>query len=349
MPRGDLLALTSGGVWRLASSSGDALTPASFSARPQSYVGASNVQPMVTARSVLYVADRGSHIQEVGYQWESQAYQSDDISVLAPHLFDYNTVGQLAYTRAPLQVIWAVRSDGILLGLTHTPEHEVKAWHQHDTQGLFESVCSVAEGDEDGTYVIVQRQINGQTVRYGVRMHTRRFEELEDAFFLDCGLTYDGAPTAIINGLWHLEGMEVVALADGGVGPAQTVTNGTITLSAEASKVHIGLAYNADLETLPLATEALQAFGQGLVKNVNEVKMRVLQSSGIKAGPSFDALTEYRQRTDEPMGSPPALVSDVIGFKLPPKWQQNGAVCIRQANPLPLTVVSLTLEVETGG
>lgn len=349
VPLGDLLALTSGGVWRISASDGSALTPATLSVRPQSYVGASNVQPMVTSESVLYAPDRGSHIREVAYKWESQNYQADDISVLAPHLFDYKTIKQLAYSRAPLQILWAVRDDGVLLGLTHTPEHEVKAWHQHDTQGWFESVCSVAEGDEDGTYVVVRRLINGHTVRYIERMHTRQFDDVEDAFFLDAGLTYSGPAASTITGLWHLEGEEVVALAAGGVEAAQTVENGSITLSAEATPVHVGLGYNADLQTLPLASEALQAFGQGVVKNVNEVKMRVQQSSSIKAGPSFDALTEYRQRTDEPYGSPPNLVDGVIGFKVAPKWQQDGAMCVRQANPLPLTLVSLTTEVEVGG
>jgi hypothetical protein len=351
VPLGDLLALTSGGVWRIAPSGGEVLTPSSFSARPQSYVGASNVQPVVTNRSVLYVADRGAHIQEVAYKWETQTYQSEDASVLAPHLFDYKSVVQLAYSKAPFQTLWAVRDDGILLGLTHLPEHEVQAWQQHDTQGLFESVCAVAEGTEDGVYVLVKRTINGQTVRYVERQHSRHFDLLEDAFFVDAGATYDGAATSTITGLHHLEGMEVAILADGGVEPPQTVTGGTITLDAPASVVHVGLAYDADLQSMPLASEAMQAFGQGVVKNINEVKLRVLQSSGIMAGPSFDEdkLTEYRQRTDEPYGSPPALVNGVIGFKLSPSWQQDGSVCIRQSNPLPLTIVSMSLEVEVGG
>lgn len=349
VPLGDLLVLTSGGIWRIAPGSGEALTPSSFSARPQSYVGASNAQPVVTSKSVLYVADRGAHIQEVSYRWETQTYQSDDISVLAPHLFDYKGVVQLAYAKAPVQTLWAVRDDGILLGLTHMPEQEINAWHQHDTQGFFESVCAVAEGTEDGVYVIVRRAINGQTVRYVERLHTRQFTEVADAFFLDSGLTYEGAAATTISGLDHLEGEEVAILADGGVEPVQTVTGGQITLTAAASKVHVGLAYNCDLQTLPWGDERLMAMGQGLGKNINEAKLRVLQSSSVKLGPSFDKLTEYRQRSSEPYGSPPDLVTGTISVKPSPQWQEDGALCIRQAAPLPLTIQSMTLEVETGG
>lgn len=349
VPLDDLLALTSGGVWRIRSEG--ALTPSSISIKPQSYVGASNVQPAATNQSVIYVADRGQHAQEVSFKTDGRVsyYDVADISVLATHLFDYHSIVQLAYATAPVQTLWAVRDDGILLGLTHMPEHEVQAWHQHDTNGLFESVCAVAEGSEDGVYVIVKRTINGQTVRYIERMHSRQFDEVADAFFVDAGATYDGAAATTITGLHHLEGMEVAILADGGVEPAQTVTNGTITLQSEASTVHVGLAYTADAQSLPLASEALAALGQGMLKNVNRVDLRVLQSSGVKAGPSFDNLTEYRQRSQEAYGSPPELVSAMIGFAVEPKWQQDGTVCIRQANPLPLTIVSMSLEVQTGG
>lgn len=351
VPLGDLLALTSGGVWRIASTDNGALTPASFSARPQSYVGASNVQPIVTSNSVLYAPDRGSHIREVSYRWETQTFQADDISVMAPHLFDYQSIVQLAYSRSPLQTLWAVRGDGVLLGLTHMPEHEVKAWHQHDTQGAFESVCSIAEGDEDGVYVVVRRQINGQVVRYVERLHSRQFSTVADAFFVDAGLTYSGAPVTTISGLDHLEGMEVVALADGGVETAKTVTGGQIRLDAPATKVHVGLAYTCDIQTMPLALEAAAAMGQGTAKNINKALLRVYRSSGVSAGPSFGQLRPYDGAGggDDDFDDAAALEDSVLEIRLPPSWQRDGQLCVRQANPLPLTVLSMTLEVATGG
>lgn len=350
VPLDDLLALTSGGVWRISGAGGDVMTPSSFKAKPQSYVGASNVQPAASNDSVLYVAHRGAHIREVAYRWETQAYRSEDVSVLAPHLVDFHSIVQLAYSRAPQQLLWAVRDDGVLMGLTHMPEHEVKAWHQHTTQGLFESVCVVPEGDEDGVYVVVSRTVNGGAVRYVERMHSRQFVDLADAFFVDSGLTYSGAAATTISGLDHLEGEEVTILADGGVEPPQTVTGGAITLEAAASTVHVGLAYNCDLTTLPVALEAEAALGTGLVKNVVRAHLRVLNSSAVQVGPSFDRLQEYDQRsvTDD-YGSVPAPLSTVIDVTLSPKWAQEGSVCVRQANPLPLTVQSMALEMATGG
>lgn len=350
VPISDLLALTSSGVWKIAASDGGAITPATFSAKPQSNVGASNVQPVVTADAVIYAQDRGSHIREVAYKWESASYSATDISVLAPHLFDFKTVHQMADSTAPHQVIWGVRNDGVLLGLTYQPEHEVKAWHWHATDGSFMSVCSIPEGDEDGVYAVIHRVVDGQTLAYIERMHTRQFAQLDDAFFVDSGLTYNGTPVETIFGLWHLEGREVAILADGGVHPRRTVVNGTITLESPCSKVHVGLPYDCDFMTLPLAMEGVPAFGQGVPKNLNKVWLSLYRSSSIKVGPSFQKLREFVQRTvADDWGQAPAPHTGIAQVTLDAQWQQDGVLCLRQSDPLPVTVRGVTVEVSVGG
>jgi hypothetical protein len=165
---------------------------------------------------------------------------------------------------------------------------------------------------------------------------------------VDCGATYSGAPATVISGLTWLEGETVNILADGAVHRQLTVDNtGSITLDQAASKVQVGLPITADIQTLPMAFET-QAMGQGRQKNVDKVWLRVYESSGIFAGPSFDDLVEAKERTTEPYGTPPALKSQEIPIVLKPDWLDNGQVCIRQSDPLPLTLVSMTLEVTIG-
>lgn len=351
VPMGDLILLTSGGVWRVAANNSDAITPANISIRKRPGVGASNVRPVEADASVIYAQARGGRVQELRYEIGSDGtgggYRSRDISIIAPHLFDGYTIVDMTYTHAPTPTIWLVRSDGVLLGLTYVPDADVLAWHQHETDGSFESVTAVAEGDEDVLYAVVRRTINSRTVRYIEYLHSQRYAALEDWFGVDCGLTYDGSATTSITGLWHLEGKTVSLLADGAVLPQQVVTNGTLTLSQEASKVHIGLPVTADLETLPLMYQAA-AMGQGQVKNVNKVFMRVHRSSGGKVGPSTDRQREYKQRTTEPYGSPPNLVSKEIEVDLDPDWNSDGTVWVSQSDPRPLTILNMVLEVALG-
>lgn len=349
VPLSDLLLLTSGGEWKVTSDTRP-ITQLNIDYTPQDYIGASNVAPLVTASALLYGQDRGGRVRELQFNWQQQGYRSADISIMAPHLFDAYMLSSAAYVRAPSSIGWWTRSDGTLLGITYVQEHEVAAWHHHDTQGTFECACSTPEGAEDVLYVITNRTLNGRTVRSVERKRTRQFGTLPYAFFIDCGLTYIGAPATLISGLWHLVGMTVSILADGAVLPTQVVSAaGTITLDTAASVVNVGLSYTADFETLPLAMEQVMAAGQGMQKNINEVRIRLNNTSGVSAGPNTSRLAPMKQRTTETYGSPPALVSGVYRIVLSPSWNADGTLCIRQTDPLPITVLSMVLDTAEGG
>lgn len=435
VPLTELILLTGSAEWRVTSVNSDAITPTTISVRPQSYVGASNSQPVIINNSMVYAAARGGHVRELGYNWQANGFVTGDLSLRAAHLFDNYTIKDMGFSKSPLPIVWFVSSTGNLLGLTYVPEQQLGAWHWHDTDGTFESVATVAEGTDDVVYCVVKRKVNGQDVRYVERMGNRVYEDPRESFFVDAGATYDGRNTTsetmtlsggttwkkgelvtvtsstakfnpppstsdiddavffnldgqiypctihavlsatqaqvkigrdipvsiqnvastawelarnTISGLTWLEGKTVSILAGGAVHPRRVVTGGSITLDRAQAVVHIGLPYESDLETLPLSLQA-EAFGQGRVKNINHAWLRVFQSSGIFVGPDEDNLVEAKQRTTEPYGTPPALKSQEIKLMLSPKWQDNGQVFVRQQDPLPLTVVGLTIEVSIGG
>lgn len=198
-------------------------------------------------------------------------------------------------------------------------------------------------------YHVVQRTIDGAPRRYIERRASRRFVDLADAFFVDCGARYDGPPiTALSTGLSHLEGKTVAILGDGAVQPQQVVTGGTITLERPFSKIVVGLPIVADAQTLPFSLE-IQGYGQGRPKNINEVFLRLFKSSNVKIGPSFGRLREAKMRTYEPPGSPPSLFTGTVDITSDAEWQDEGQLCLRQDEPLPLTVTSLSMEIAVGG
>lgn len=350
IPLSDLILLTAGGEWRVFTGSGEPVTASTVIARPQSYVGANNVQPVVTSLSAIYVSAQGSKFRELIYSADGVgSYKSEDLSVLIPHLTNGQTIVDLAFSRGPTPLVWATRGDGALLGLTYLPEQVVRAWHQHHTiNGSFESVCCVAENNEDVLYTVVRREINGASVQYIERLNTQLFASLEDAFFVDSGLAYDGAPTNTVGGLYHLEGETVAILGDGAVFPNQVVVDGRVTIDQPVSKMHIGLPITATFTTLPLAVEGSSTGGPSFAKNVTKAWLRVNQSSGVFIGPDLDNLTEHKQRTDEPYGSPPRMANGEIEIPITGTWSRDGSISIQQRAPLPLTVQSITLEVALG-
>ena len=434
VPLQQLMLLTSAAEWRVSPVNSDAITPTTISVRPQSYIGANNVQPSIVNNSMVYCAARGGHVRELGYSWQSNGYITGDLSLRAAHLFDNYEISDMCYSKSPHPLIWFISSTGYLLGLTYVPEQQIGAWHWHDTDGTFESCANVAEGAEDHVYVVVKRTVNGNSVRYVERMASNAFDSIDDCFFVDSGLTYDGnnttattvtvsggtlwgptelltitASTSIfaypattdvgdafvftatdgtqyrltiescssttvvqarsdkvlavafrnvpisngafarnsVGGLSHLEGKTVSILADGAVMPRKVVVGGSVSIDRAAVKIHVGLQYLSDLQTLPLAIN-IEAFGQGRVKNINQAWVRVFRSSGLFVGPTADKLTEAKMRTNEPYGSPPSLRSDEISVNITPTWAQGGQIYIRQADPLPLTVVGVTIEAVVG-
>lgn len=347
VPLSQLIALTESTEFRVTSVNSDALTPTSISVKPQAYVGSSEVQPLISNSSMVYVASRGGHVREMGYNWQASGFTTGDLSIRAAHLFEDDRVVDMAQAKAPVPMIWCVMDNGSLVGMTYLPEQNISAWHRHDTKhGSFESVAVVPEGEEDALYAVVRREINGQTVRYIERMHKRYFEDLQDAFYVDCGATYRGAETSTISGLTWLEGEEVAILANGKVLPNQVVTDGKVSLSEPATVVHVGLPIEADIETLPTVLSLQDgSYGMGHMKNINEIWARVYKTSGFWAGPTFDSLTEYKQRTSENYGSPPELMDKELALTTFANWSDTGAVCIRQPYPLPMTLVSLCYEI----
>lgn len=347
VPIGDLMLMTNAAEWRV--STDGAVTPTSISVRPQSYVGCGYAQPLVVNNVMVYAEGRGGHVRELAYSRESQGYLSGDLSIRSPHLFDNKVIVDAAYARAPFPICWFVNDEGALLGLTYIPEQQVYAWHRHDTAlGAFESVCCVPEGGEDAVYVLVKRTIDGGDVRYIERMAGRFYGTLEDAFFVDCGLTYSGAATNTVSGLDHLEGCTVSVLANGAVQPQQVVTGGSITIPVSATKIHVGLPVTADIKTLP-PTIQVEAYGQARQKNINKVWLRLYRSSGIFVGPNENSLTELKQRTNEPYGMPPVLVSEEVGIPVMPSWGADAQILVRHEDPIPLTLVSISMEVVFGG
>lgn len=186
-----LLMFTGNGVWLLnGGDSGAAITPSNQIAQSQAYNGCHDtIEPLTVNFDTLYVQSKGSIIRDLAYNFFSNIFTGTDMTVLSSHLFNYQQIRQWAYAEEPYKLIWGVRQDGILLSLTYLKEQDVYAWAQHDTNGQFVNVCSVSEPPVDAVYFIVKRFVNGQWKYYSERMDNRNWENAEDCFCVDCGLS----------------------------------------------------------------------------------------------------------------------------------------------------------------
>lgn len=211
--------------------------------------------------------------------------------------------------------------------------------------GKVESLVCVPspDNDRDDLWMIVRRTINGATKRY-VEYMAAEYEDgddQEDAFYVDCGLTYDGAPNDTLSGLDHLEGETVAVLAAGAVHPDCVVSGGSITLDYEASVVQVGLACPAKLATMRIEAGAGDGTAQGKRKRLHQVIARFMDTCGGTLGPDEAHLDEILFRsTGYPMDAP---VPPYTGDKLVPwpgGYETDGKIWYVNNQPLPVTVVA---------
>lgn len=361
VPGQSMLVMTSGAEWRCyPGSTGTSLTPAACATLPQTAYGSSHTPPLQIGYNILFIQERGSRVREMAYDALRDNYTATDMSILSSHLF-YDTgaqydVQEWCYAQEPFQIAWCVRSDGILLGFTYMKEQDVYAWHRHTTDGVVESVFSIAEGKVDAVYMIVARTIGGVTKRYVERMAERVFTTIADAWFVDCGLQYSGVPVTSVSGLGHLEGKTVAILGDGSVMPSQVVTGGAVTLDGPYSKVTVGLPYESDLESLNLEVSGGGGTIQGQMKKIAQVTVRVKDARGLQVGiaqtlqrgVSGAYTTEVKQRQTEILGTPMLPFTGDFALKIPTEWSLDGRLFCRQTYPLPVTILALIPEVAVG-
>jgi len=172
--------------------------------------------------------------------------------------------------------------------------------------------------------------------------------DTKSAFFVDSGISYDGAPTTTIGGLNHLEGKEVTVLADGATHPNKTVSGNGITLDREASKVHVGLGYRSVLQTMRLEAGAIDGTAQGRIKRISKVIARFYKTLGCKIGPDENTLdTIFFRDSSMPMDVPPDLFTGDKELDYPEGYETDAHITVVQDLPLPLTVVALMPQIRT--
>lgn len=323
-----LQIFTSGAEWMVT---GDPLTPATVQIRRQTRVGSvidRYIPPIDVDGATLFVARNRQELREFVYTDVEQAYQSTDLALLSRHVIAMPVDQDFDQRR---RLLFIVREDGRFATLTVYRGEQVAAWTLHETQGLVRSVAVVG----DAVYLLIER--DGQA----------RIEQFDDALYLDSALSGESAsPATLWSGLSHLNGREVMILADGAVQPPQIVSGGAVTLAAPARRVQIGLAYTHSIEPLPPGniSSTAEARTARLVEAVFRVKdtacLRLDTGRGLKDIP----LRQFGE--DEILDAPPPLVSGDIAVRAF-GWHRDMSRAfwrIEQDAPLPFTLLAVSMQ-----
>ena len=348
-----LIIGTAGGEFAVSGGSVDnAITPTNILIKKQSNNGAANVDALAVGNATLFLQRAKRKLRELAYNFDVDGYVAPDLTILAEHISE-GGFKQLSYQQEPNQIIWCVRNDGQLVGLTYQREQQVVAWHRHIFGGnaVCESVATIPTDDSEyQTWVINKRTINGSTKRYVEFLHKYDFDETDDTSFnfLDSQLEYDGSAVTTIGGLSHLEGEEVSILADGATHPNKTVSSGQITLDRSSSKVKVGLPYTSLLQTMRIDAGAQNGTSQSKTKRIYEITARLYESIGIEVGPDLNNMERIPFRSSaDAMDSGITVFTGDKEIEFRGNYETDGFIFVRQTQPLPLTILSLYPKLQT--
>ncbi|MGG5887987.1 hypothetical protein ACLF3G_12685 [Falsiroseomonas sp. HC035] len=323
-----LQVFTSGAEWMVT---GDPLTPSSIQLNRQTRIGSvveRQVPPVDVDGATLFVARSGRGVHEFAYTDVADAYQANDLALVARHLVQ--TPVSMAYDQTA-RLLHVVMADGGIATLTLYRAEQVTAWTRLETQGAFRAVAET----EGRVYALVER--------FG----THRLERFDAAAGLDAALAGIAAlPQDSWSGLAHLEGQQVGLLADGAPRAAETVVDGAIPVEPPAATVQAGLPFRHVIEPLPMALGGASGAAAAPLRLVSAT-FRILATPALEVDLGRGVQPVPFRRLDTALldAAPVPFTGDIalraLGWRrdaMAPLWRIEGET------PLPMTLLSVTTD-----
>jgi len=342
---------TSGGEYVLTSTSDGPITPTTTLIRKYSNYGSAKITPVQVADVTLFVQRGNRKMREFKFVGNVNVggYSAPDMTILAEHITNGGIV-DMAYQQEPDSIVWIVRDDGTLVGMTYRREEEVVAWHKHVIGGEFSGGQAVVESiatlptdtGEDELFMIVKRTINSVTRRYIEKMNVFDFgSDTTTAFFVDSGLQYSGGATTSLSGLYHLEGETLQVLANGAAHPDKAVASGGVGLDFSSTTAAVGYGYTSNIQTLRIESGSVDGTSQGKPKRIHAITVRLYQTVGIEIGNDSGEIDRIPFR-DSSMAMDQAvpLFTGDKDIEFAGGFDDDDRVYIKQDQALPLTVLA---------
>ena len=335
VPAKDLVILTTGNEWIIEGSS--VITPAKINPRPQTMRGSNTCPPQHIGNRIAHVQRSGKTVRDLGYQYDADNYNGDDLTLLATHLTEGRKLVSSAYIQEPNSTLYYVRDDGVLLSLAFIKEQNVFAWSHQKTDGKYKKVASIPNGASDVLYVTVER--DGKT-------YIERFNpNMEAAVYMDSYVTGSGSSIDAP----HLIGKTVQVLADGTrLQDAVVPENGLMTFGQSFSDITIGLSYETKIKQPGPDIGLKEGTMQARISKINTVVLRVEKSYGGYIGYTFrdKDMDELRYEDYETLKTGDIVqqmpVADIGS-------NTRNHICIKHDEPFPFELNAIIREVSIDG
>lgn len=146
-----------------------AISPTSIKVTTLNSLGVAYALPIKQDNAILYVQRTKRTLRSLEFDALADGFVSIDRNLVSDHITAGN-IKQIVFQTGRPDILWAVKEDGELLGLTYKSREDVSGWHRHRTNSgtdLFESIAIMPQDEGyDQVWVTVKRIIDGHTRRY---------------------------------------------------------------------------------------------------------------------------------------------------------------------------------------
>lgn len=336
-----LQVFASGGEFRFVKEQGAAITPSDAPANQTAY-GAAKIRPVNIDGSTIYIQRNRKSVRDFRFDYTQNAYDSLGISSLAPHLI-YDVRDLAAWQGSSLDMINLVfvvngvnpdtsdgaYGEGTLAVLNMSKEAQIQAWVIWTTQGKYRAVSTILED----IFFLVERSINGVATLF--------FEQADADLYTDCARTVtNGAPTASVFNLTHLDGEECRVRADGFVFANVTPVAGEATLQQAATEVEVGLDWTPNVTPMPLQQQSQAGSNFLRKRRIVSVRAKVRNTLGLLVNGKRIA---DRHFDVDHFDAPATPFSGVFKLEETTNWDETNdkLVALTQVDPLPFELLAL--------
>lgn len=345
---GGLIIGTSGDEWTLTAESG-VISPLNVQVKKQSSYGSEYLQPVPINEVTMFVQSGGRKLREHVFSFERDGYVSPDLCLLASHILR-GGVRAMALMNQPDTILWVLRKDGMLCGLTYERDQSVVAWHRHPTQGAVESIATVHVNGKDQLWLVVRR---GER-RIVERLDPETLEAIETAGN-GVNLCYVDSSWHRPFGLFHLLGNEVDVVENGFVKARRLPTPvenerqivaAVIFLDDYGATLFVGLPYTSTVHLNSFEMAMNDGSSKGRSFRANRLALHVWQSvySAEVCGNAADQ-TPYWEKIDFPSDAGEIdLLTGIFDAAIDTRFGQMPEIAIRQTQPIPLNLLGVIVK-----
>jgi len=228
---------TESSIWSIAASS----SATSISAVMQGRYGSDQKQGQIVATATIYLAQGKKGIREFYFDNQSEAFQTNNIAILAEHMLTESAAVDFDYMSNPYNRILVTRSDGTIASLLYDKTNGIMGWNRITrTSGAIKDLAVTRGPDEnDLVFMVVQdgKDAAGKDLFYIERL------DAGQKIYLDSWKVYAGSTAG------YTDKAYVYNATQNKTAPADDIP---ADFSADTDEVYIGYLIKSYIKSMPV-------------------------------------------------------------------------------------------------